>query len=202
MPQIDENSVIRAVLAGDANAFEQIVRVYQDTVYNHALFMLQNPQDALDAAQDTFLNAYTGLRSFRRESRFSVWLYRITHNCCVDILRRRPPTVPLESEDGAVIDISDPRPGPEESVVRADTAAAVRRALSQLPQEFREVLLLREFGGLSYAEIARVVGIETATVKTRIFRARKKLAAILLENGILSDLIPSDTAEEGGASHA
>ena len=89
MTREEESAVIARVLAGDADAFEPLVREHQTNVYRLALRLLGNEADAADAAQDAFLKAYTSLGSFRGESRFSVWLYRLTNNVCIDALRRR-----------------------------------------------------------------------------------------------------------------
>ena len=203
MTQNNDSLIIRNVLSGNIDAYEQLVTKYQNSVYSHALNMMQDPQDAMDASQEAFLKAYSNLRSYRQESSFSVWLHRITHNCCIDMLRRRQPTVPVTDENGLTLEIPDFSPGPEEAVEKSELHDAVRNAAARLPQEFREVLMLREFTGLSYAEIAQILDIEPATVKTRIFRARKKMAEIFRRSGNFFDTEPSDTmtanSSEGGS---
>ena len=99
MTKDEESALIERVLAGDANAFEPLVLEHQTNVYRLALRLMGNEADAADAAQDAFVKAYTSLSSFRGDSRFSVWLYRLTNNVCIDALRRRRDTVPLETVD-------------------------------------------------------------------------------------------------------
>lgn len=198
MTHEEETRIIRAVLDGDVNQFAFLVRAYEKIVYNLALRTLRDPQDAMDAAQETFLRAYRALPSFRGDSKFSVWLYRLTANVCTDMLRKRSrtPEVSLTDEEETVLDIPDERFCPQTELEKKQLRQSVRRGLEKLPDEFRQVLLLRELGGLSYDEIARATGLEPGTVKTRIFRARKKLAAILMRDGNFSELSSSFSSAE------
>lgn len=207
MTHEEEARIIRAVLDGDTNRFEELVRAYEKIVYNLALRTLGNTQDAMDAAQEAFLRAWRGLPSFRGDSKFSVWLYRLTANVCTDMLRKRGRTreTSLTDEEETVPDIPDGRFCPQTELEKKELRHSVRRGLENLPEDFRRVLLLRELGGLSYDEIARATGLEPGTVKTRIFRARKKLAAILMRDGNFSELSSSFSSaakhspEKGGA---
>jgi RNA polymerase sigma factor (sigma-70 family) len=199
----EENDAIRRVLSGSTDAFGPIVEAYQKNVYNLALRMTGNPEDALDMSQEAFIKAYNSLPSFRGDSKFSVWLYRIVSNVCLDFLRtrnRRGPTVPLtrQSEDGEETDmeICDAGAMPEEELERKLTREAVRKGLLTLPADQRQILLLREIQGLTYEEIGRTLGIEEGTVKSRIFRARKKLCAYLATDGNISEEYSSDKAKE------
>ena len=166
-------------------------------MYRLARRILKNETDAEDAAQEAFLKAYTSLADFRGDSRFSVWLYRLTNNICIDMLRknRRAVIVPLRTEDEngeeAELPISDERYSPERLAERAADRDAVRSALAALPDDCREILALRESAGLSYDEIAAALSLEVGTVKSRLNRARKKLCAALLESGNFSDRFPS-----------
>jgi len=207
MTHEEESRIIRAVLDGDTNRFEELVRAYEKIVYNLALRTLGNQQDAMDAAQEAFFRAYRALPSFRGDSKFSVWLYRLTANVCTDILRKRSRSMEtsLTDEEETVLDIPDGRFCPQTELEKKQLRQSVRRGLERLPDDFRQVLLLRELGGLSYDEIARATGLEPGTVKTRIFRARKKLAAILMGDGNFSELSSSFSSaaknrrEKGGA---
>lgn len=206
MTREEENRIIDAVLGGDADAFEALVLAHQTGVYNLTLRMLGNEQDALDASQEAFFRAYRALPRFRRESRFSVWLYRLASNICLDMLRRRPsvPYLSLTDEDDGDLPLPDTRPGPQEALERTELRRAVQAGIAALPPEFRQALVLREVNGLSYDDIARVTGLEPGTVKSRIFRARKKLAQILSRGGNFSDAAPSQKTErrprgKGGA---
>ena len=195
-------SIIREVLDGDANAFEDIVREYERNVYNIALRMSGDREDALDISQESFLKAYHSLHSFRGDSRFSVWLYRIVSNTCLDFLRerKRRAEVPLVRGDDAdepeQAEIPDESLSPETLFERNLTREALRRGLMSLPEDQRTILLLREIEGFSYEEIADILSLESGTVKSRIFRARKKLCEFLIEDGNISH--PSSSTRTGG----
>lgn len=203
MTREQEAAVIQAVLDGDVNAYEALVKEYEKNVYNLALRMTGNSEDAYDMSQEAFIKAYNSLSAFRGESKFSVWLYRIVSNVCLDFLRskNRKPTVSLsvENDDGdeVELDIADESNSPELVLERGLTRDAVRRGLAALPDDHREILLLREIQGLSYDEIAEVLGLEAGTVKSRIFRARKKLCSFLLKDGNIPDFV-SSSKERGG----
>lgn len=207
MTREEENRIIQEVLSGNTDRFEALVTANQKGVYNHALRMLGNEQDALDAAQDAFFRAYRSLATFRGESRFSVWLYRLVSNICFDMLRKRPsePDLAITDENGETMPIPDSRFTPQSELEKKELRLAVRNGLAKLPPDFRQILILREIDGLSYDEIARVTGLETGTVKSRIFRARKKLITILMKDGNFSDLSTSfisaaDLPQRGGSS--
>ena len=195
-----ELSILQRARKGDSAAFEEIVRAYEKTVYNLALRTLGNREDAEDAVQETFLKAYTALPGFRGESKLSVWLYRIASNVCTDALRRRRETVSLsaETEDGErEVEIADLRFDPAAAAEKNALRTAVREAMNALPDASRRVLLLRELGGLSYDEIARTLEIDVGTVKSRIFRGRKKLCVLLAQNGNFFRFAASNSSEGG-----
>lgn len=203
MTREQEAAVIQAVLDGDVNAYEALVKEYEKNVYNLALRMTGNSEDAADMAQEAFIKAYNSLTAFRGDSKFSVWLYRIVSNVCLDFLRSRSrkQTVSLstENDDGEEVelDIADEMHSPEQLLDRSLTRDAVRRGLAALPPDHREILLLREIQGLSYEEIADVLGLEAGTVKSRIFRARKKLCSFLIKDGNIPEFV-SSSKERGG----
>ena len=181
-------------------AFEEIVRAHEKVVYHMALQTLGNREDAEDAAQDVFLKAYTSLKSFRGESKISVWLYRITNNVCIDMLRRRKETVSLsgnEGEEAGEIELPDENSDPAALAQRRDLQEHLAAALQHLPQDQREAFLLRAVAELSYDEIAQTLGLDLGTVKSRIFRARKKLCEILEKNGNFSPSAASKKKEGG-----
>lgn len=194
MTRDDERSVIDRVLSGDKNAFEEIVLAHQKNVYNLALKMVGEPEDALDLSQEAFLRAYQSLASFRGDCRFSVWLYRMTSNICLDFLRRkkRRDTLPLytkSEDDGEDIEteIPDERFSPEKTLLQKELREAIQTGLTSLSDNDRQILTLREIGGLSYDEIASALQMDIGTVKSRLFRARKRLCAFLMENGNISE---------------
>ena len=202
MTREEERTLIARVLDGDTDAFEPLVLEHQTNVYRLAFRMLGNDADAADAAQDAFIKAYTSLSSFRGESRFSVWLYRLTNNICVDMLRRRRETIPIESDndegEATELPLPDERWSPEVLAERAEDVRAVRSAMAALSPEYREILTLREIGGLSYEELADALHLEVGTVRSRLNRARKKLADELMRTGNFSPDVPSKK-REGGA---
>jgi len=198
----EELEIISRVQSGDTDAFELLVLENEKLVYNIALKMLGNEADAMDASQEVFIKAFTSISGFRGESKFSVWLYRMTNNICIDMLRRRRgETVSLSVDDGEgdsqQADIPDERFQPEEILQRKELRAAVRRGIAQLPEDYRQVLLLREIGGQTYDEIGETLGLDIGTVKSRIFRARKKLCKILSEDGNFFEKFPSEKTKGG-----
>ena len=198
---MDEQAIIERVLAGDNNAFGELVEAYQTKVYNLALRMCGSQDDAFDLAQEAFFRAWRGLSGFQQESAFSTWLFRLTANVCLDWLRakKRRPTVSLTSVDDegeeTQLDVADPAKGPEELLLAAEDRAALARAMNALPVEYREILTLRAINDLSYTEIAAVLKLREGTVKSRLSRARLALRNKLLQNGNKSESeasIPSE----------
>ena len=198
---VDE--LVRAASKGDEEAFGELVRLHEKKVYNLALRLCGSPEDAADVAQEAFLSAWKGLPSFRGESGFSTWLYRLTSNACIDLLRRtkrQRSEVSLDGEETG-IDPVDPTPAPQEQAERAELRQAVTDALRQLGDSHRQALVLREMQELSYEEIAAVLDVDLGTVKSRISRARSALRKILQQNGNLSGYLPSkpsDDMKKGG----
>ena len=207
MTEINEKEIIERVLGGDTEAFSELVTRYEKTVYNLALRMVGDRSDAADMAQEAFVKAWTNLPSYRDESRFSAWLYRITTNVCLDFLRHksRRPQVSLSTSDDdeeRQLDIPDPKSMPEELLMKKLGMEAVHRGLERLPPKHRQILVMRELGGLSYSEIAAQLSLEEGTVKSRIFRARKNLCAFLLGDGNIPDSIASNDREEADCDGA
>ncbi len=203
MTRDEELAAVERVRQGDADAFEPLVSAYEKNVYNLALRMTGNPEDAADMSQEAFIKAFNSLDGFRGDSRFSVWLYRIVSNVCLDFLRRQSKrgavSLSVEDEEGeqAQMDIPDSSQSPETLLERRMTREAVRRGLDSLPEDSRQILLLREIQGLSYEELAQALQLEVGTVKSRIFRARKRLCAFLLADGNIPDDIASSRARGG-----
>lgn len=189
MTAAQERSVIAAAQRGDEQAFELLVREHQKNVYNLAFKLTGSEEDALDASQDAFLRAFQNLKSFRFESRVSVWLYRLTYNASMDIIKksRRGRIVPLPTdEEGSELDIPDDAPPPEEAVQRREELESVRRAVLELDPDKRRIILMREYQNMSYTAIAQALGVEEGTVKSRLARARMALAEKLKKNGTFS----------------
>ena len=182
----EERIAVEKVKNGDSGAFELLVIATQNDVYAVAFKLLGNAEDALDASQDAFIRAFTGISKFREDSRFSVWMYRITYNICLDKLRKtkRRPAVSLEHEDDEPeLQITDTAPSPEERLISRETTRLVQQGLNLLSPKLRSVLILREVSGLSYAEISAATGLREGTVKSRINRARLALAEYMRDHG-------------------
>lgn len=186
---MSEQELIQAARSGDQRAFAALVEANQGMVYSLAYRMTGNSEDAADLTQEAFLNAWRGLARFQGQASFSTWLYRLTSNACIDFLRREKRrsalslTLEPDEEESRQAEVSDERWSPEALLDRQESLQAVRRALGQLSDEHREVLLLRELEGLSYREIAQALGLEEGTVKSRIARARLALRDFLLQSG-------------------
>ena len=185
----EEKVVIEKVVNGDKNAYEELVLRNQKNVYNLALKMIGNEEDALDISQEAFFKAYRQLSSFRGESRFSVWLYRLTHNLCIDFLRRKPKSqvisLTIQDEDGEIRDheIPDVRNLPDDSFSRQELRDEIEAGINNLGDRHREIFVMREVAGMSYIEIASALELSEGTVKSRLARARLNLANILTEKG-------------------
>lgn len=203
MTEVSEKKIIEKVLGGDANAFEELVLKYEKTVYNLALRMVGDRDDAFDMTQEAFIKAYGSLSSFRGDSKFSVWIYRITTNVCLDFLRSKSRkqqvslTVSDDDED-AQLDIPDPSSDPEQQLMQKMSMQSVEEGLKTLPDKQRQILVMRELGGMSYAEIGAALSLEEGTVKSRIFRARKRLCTFLLDSGNIPDSLASKGMKGGG----
>jgi RNA polymerase sigma-70 factor (ECF subfamily) len=173
-----DEQLVRKSQEDDERAFGELVSRYESKVYSLALKMLRNPEDAEDVLQDTFLRAYRGIKSFKGNSTFSTWIYRITANSALMRLRKRQlPTVSIDDADEreAPINIADWAPGPVEQMLNQETQAAMTEAIDALPPEFRQVFVLRDIEELSNAEVAEILDLSVAAVKSRLHRARLKV---------------------------
>ena len=186
---MEDKQIIEQVLAGDNDAFGALVERYQNRVYNLALRMCGNRDDAFDLSQEAFFRAWRSLEGFQFESAFSTWLFRLTANVCLDWLRarKRRPTVSLttvdDEEETVELELPDPAKGPEALLLAAEDRAALARAMNQLAPEYRQILTMRAINDLSYTEIAEILQIKEGTVKSRLSRARLALRNKLLQNG-------------------
>ena len=191
MKTLDELKLIERAKIGDRDSFEYLVKLHEKNVYNLALKLLKNREDAQDAAQDAFLKAWINLKSYRGESKFSAWLYRLTYNTCLDLLRKAKKgeviSLTTDDEEEKVSDIRDDAISPEERTIKKEEQKTVREAVEALPEEYRQIIIMREFTGLSYSEIANAMGISEGTVKSRLARARQRLAEALRKTGTFSE---------------
>ena len=173
MEERDDAAVVARCLEGDRNAYEEIVKRHQRTLFNVALRLLGNYEDARDATQIAFIKAYEHLDGFDRDQRFFSWLYRILKNECLNVLRGRRPL------QGVYLDL--PAVAAADPVERGQRQRAVQAALQTLSLDYREVVVLRHFTELSYDEIAATLGIPAKTVKSRLYTARQQLGDQLSE---------------------
>ena len=178
---MNELLLISRARGGDREAFGELVEQYRDNVYRLAYRMCGNAYDADEAAQEAFVAAWRALPNFRGDAKFSTWLYRLTTNAAIDVMRRekRHQTV----GDGEMVDLADDADSPQETVERTEQQETVQKALATLSEEYREVLLLRYMEELDYAEIAEVLQLPSGTVKSRINRAKAALKTALLKSG-------------------
>ncbi len=186
--------IIKQVLGGDTNAFELIVKQYEKKVYNLALRYLKNREDALDLSQEVFIQVYNNLAQFRGDAQFSTWIYRVTYNKCVDMLRKTQKikrNVVMSIDDENFFETRDHRATVEESYEGRETLLSVMKIIDTLPSEQRDVVMLRYIKDLSYAQIADVLQIAEGTVKSRLNRARLKIKEQLHESGTKTISWPS-----------
>jgi RNA polymerase sigma-70 factor (ECF subfamily) len=172
-----DDSLVERVLVGDTTAFVLLVERYKRPVYTLAYRLLGNPADAEDAAQETFVRAYTRLTSYQTGSRFGSWLLSITSHWCIDFLRRRR-AISLDAagiSSGEPIGLSTADEHPEALALQSERQREVRQWLASLPEPYRSVLVLRYWHDLSYAEISETTGLPVSTIRMRLFRARQLL---------------------------
>lgn len=176
---ITDEQLIRDASKGNMKSFDELVLRYNKRVMNTAFGMLSDYHDACDASQEVFLRVYKSLSSFKGDSSFSTWLYRITVNVCSDILRKRRKHTAesLDKTDGESPphDIPDTGATPHDKAEQNELQRLVRDAVARLPEEYRTVLTLYEFEGASYEQISEILKCPIGTVKSRISRAKKKL---------------------------
>lgn len=181
----DDALLIRAFQAGDKAAFDKLVLKHQHKLINLCYRFLGDYQEANDSAQETFIKVYRSLNRFRFESAFSTWLYRIAVNTCKNRLmsqdfRRSRKTVsiddPIQTDEGEVqIEIKDESLSPEREVDAREKNELIQQAISSLPDDQKQVVILRDIEQLSYEEISQVTGLNIGTVKSKLSRARQAL---------------------------
>jgi len=190
---LDDLELVARSKAGDLKSFEELIVRYEKKVFTFAYRFMGNYADAGDLAQETFIRVYQSLASFRGEGSFAAWLYRICANVCRDELRRRSRRKNVSLDEI----VSRPAGGecavgvfrsPEEAVMEGELQRTVQSCLNDLPDEYRLVLVMREFYGLSYHEIAAALDISPGTVKSRLNRGRRALREKLAGRRELGEL--------------
>lgn len=172
----DDAQLIEQTLSGDPTAFGQLVRKYQDRLYNTIVHVVGGADDALDVVQDAFVQAYLNLNGFKQSSAFYTWLYRIAFNVAITHRRRRKPTLSVEQarEDGGMEPVDD-LAGPDEQLEEDERRQQVQQAIAALSEEYRAVVVLREIDGCCYETIAEILDLPIGTVRSRLHRARLQL---------------------------
>lgn len=167
---------IREAQTGNKRSFSRLVEAYQRPVYNLTYRMLGSPEEAEDAAQETFLRAYARLEQYDVNHKFSTWLFSIANHHCIDRLRKRR-TKYVSIDDNPVLEnLEHDGPEPEESLLNQELAAELQGLLGKLDPDYRTPLVLRYWEDCSYEEIAESMGLTVSAVKSRLFRARKQIA--------------------------
>jgi RNA polymerase sigma-70 factor (ECF subfamily) len=189
----DDLTLVQRVRTGDQRAFKLLVERYQRKVYAVAVGMLKDREEARDVAQEAFVKVYKYLDHFKGDASFYTWLYRITVNICIDVLRRKGSAKGddhVEFDESVKFDTSEANIGalgtrlgtnPQKSALRRELADRITAAIQQIPEAHRQILLLREVEGMSYEELARTLNIPKGTVMSRLFHARLKMQKILGE---------------------
>ena len=186
-----DEQLINMSINGDNSAFGILIERYQNKAYAISIKIVQNHDDALDCVQDSFIKAFKNLKQFNFQSSFNTWLYRIVTNTSLDLLRKNkryqndiPIVIPIaENEDEYFIQIEDSKADVENITISNETIRAVRAAINELSEDFKKVIILFEIEQLSLLEVADILKVPVGTVKSRLFRARDKLASILKEKG-------------------
>lgn len=183
---MDANAeLIRKAQNGDLRAFEQIVTEHYSKIYNIALGIMGSSHDAEDAAQNVLIKLHSSIGSFRFQSGFSSWVYRITTNVCLDELRKRKrsKSSPMTDIDDNGVDVPEESASPEVQYISAEKRDALYQGISKLKNDHKKIIILRDINGFSYTEIAEILKCSEGTVKSRINRARSSLKTILSESG-------------------
>lgn len=208
----EDTTLVRRTLAGDQEAFAALVEKYKDAVFNVAYRMLGNATEAEDVAQETFVRAYTQLKTYKDSHRFSTWLLSIASHLSIDQLRRRR-FLALPLENVPFLEwIADAGPSPEQSALRGEVADEMQSVLDALPPKYRAVLVLRYWYDFSYEEIADALTMTPALVKARLHRARELVARTMKAQGLNVNLgneeidqreqhRPDSRSRDGAAAH-
>ena len=189
---VNEKELVLRAKNGEIRAFEELVAEYQSVVFNVALKILCNHDDAADMAQEALIKAFKNISRFEGKSKFSTWLYKITYNVCIDDLRRnkkmnvRSIDETYDDGDDAIIEPVDPAPTPEESYISKERAQFLHAAIDSLSPEHRTAIIMRDVNGFSYEEIAKIQGCSLGTIKSRINRARNQLKDIIANRELIN----------------
>ena len=179
MVDVGDAELVQRSCNGDRGAFEILLKRYERPVYNAALRMLRNPEDARDVAQTVFLKVYEHLSEYDPKYRFYSWIYRIAVNESLHGLSRRHPVEPIDEQE------PDAHPGPDDEVGDEQISHQVQGALMRLKPEHRTVIVLKHLLGCSYQDMSEILELPEKTVKSRLFTARQMLKEVLLDQGMM-----------------
>jgi len=173
--QVTDEELVARATAGDLESFNQLVTRWERPIYALAYRTLGREEEARDVVQEAFLRAFRGLKGFKGEAKFSSWLYRITLNLCRDWVRRERRAPLVQVPEGVdPVDLADaeasPEPSVEDLVADREMSAAVKKAMAELPEEQRTAIMLKEYHGLTFQEIADQLNCPLSTVKTRLYQ--------------------------------
>jgi RNA polymerase sigma-70 factor, ECF subfamily len=183
----EDDPLVRAAQRGDMVAYEQLVAKHRDKIYARAYSMMRNEEDAIDLSQEAWVKGWQRLVQFQGESSFATWMTRIVINLCLDQLRKqkrhRTESIEVMDEESGGVERQMPvvTVNPTERLERAELRQRIDKALSQLSETHRTALVLCEFEGLEYKEIAKAMDCSIGTVMSRLFYARRKLASLLAD---------------------
>ena len=176
----DDQRLIQLTLDGQQEAFGHLIRKYQDRLYNGMVHVLRDQAEAEDVVQDAFILALTRLESFKGNSQFFTWLYRIAYNVAITRLRRRKPTVSIQGTESTLqLTLPDDGPAPDSRMSQQESASQLMLAMERLSEEHRSILVLREMEGLEYEAISEILDLPVGTVRSRLHRARSQLKQLL-----------------------
>lgn len=177
MSEPDDKALVRQSLGGDNRSFEQLVDRYQRVLYNVSLRMLNSPEDAMDVTQTAFIKAYEKLDTYNSKYKFFSWIYKIMINESLNVLNRRKPLDPVDSN------LVSRDKTPDEEYRENWMAERVQAAVANLPLDYRRLIVLRHFGNLSYRDMSGALDLPEKTVKSRLYTARQMLKDLLLNRG-------------------
>lgn len=187
-----EKKLIKLAVNGDTMAFEKLLSANLKLIYNICYSLLGNEEDSKDATQDASIKIFKGIKNFREDSKFSTWIYRIAVNSSKDLISKNYKDAPLSldaeielSGESIISAKSKEQDDPERLALRREKLNTIKKAISNLPFEAKELIVLRDLNGLSYEEISEITGKNTGTVKSTLHRSRKLLAKDLISMGIV-----------------
>ena len=181
----EDFALVRKAKAGDGRAYDLLMEMYHDAVFNIVYRMVRNKQEAEDLTQETFIKAYNSINSFNEEYAFSTWLFKIATNHCIDFFRKRKlKTYSMDEpvqykEDEIKHEYASDDPTMEYQMIDSEKSHLIREAINKLPEKYRLAIILRHHEEKSYEEIAQILHLPLGTVKARIFRAREMLKKYL-----------------------